>query len=156
MVRGAISAVALSMGVASLSLGWAADAVFPAGARDCALITPPAESGVFVTPGGILLIYPRNASVPEDFTGCRTIWVVRGTGDWPLLTRLYFQAGRLSRVQRFDGRGGTQAQISCSLPTEEKGCGGLEDNPLTALRVPTWPRICLNQPGLPVCGRDPE
>lgn len=127
----------------------------PADARYCALQVPPPEAGAWVTPGGFLLAFPRNGDVARDYTGCRTLWVVRGTGETPLLMRLYFHGGRLAIVQAHDGRGGPEIRL-CGLPSSDPACAGLADNPLLALDLPTWPRACVEQPDLAACAGDPE
>ena len=64
----------------------------------------PADAGTYVTPGGFLLVWPRNAGFARDYSGCRTLWVMQSADDTPLLMRLYFRSGRLEAVQGFDGR----------------------------------------------------
>lgn len=127
----------------------------PADARHCALQTPPPDAGAYVTPGGFLLAFPRNSGVGRDYTGCRTLWVVQGPDDTPLLMRLYFRGGRLAVAKAQDGRGGREVR-RCVLPSTDRACAGLQDNPLVALDLPTWPRICTEQPDEPACAQDRE
>jgi hypothetical protein len=127
----------------------------PADGRHCALQAPPPEAGAYATPGGFLLAFPRNGGVGRGYTGCRTLWVVQGPGDTPLLMRLYFRGGRLTVAEAHDGRGGLEVR-RCVLPSADRACSGLQDNPLAALDLPTWPRICTEQPELPACTQDPE
>lgn len=133
----------------------AAAAGMPADGRHCALTQPPADAGAYATPGGFLLVWPRNAGFGRDYSGCRTLWVMQSADDTPLLMRLYFRGGRLEAAQGFDGRGGQSAR-TCVRPFDAPGCGGIADNPLTAPDLPTWPRICTEQPDHAVCRRDPE
>lgn len=127
----------------------------PADGRHCALEAPPQEAGAYVTPGGFLLAFPRNSAVGRDYTGCRTLWVVQGPDDTPLLMRLYFRGGRLAVAEAQDGRGGGEVR-RCVLPSTDRACAGLQDNPLVALDLPTWPRVCTEQPDEPACAQDPE
>lgn len=127
----------------------------PADGRHCALQAPPPDAGAYVTPGGFLLAFPRNRGVGRDYTGCRTLWVVQGPDDTPLLMRLYFRGGRLAVAEAQDGRGGREVR-RCVQPSTDRACAGLQDNPLVALDLPTLPRICTEQPDEPACAQDPE
>lgn len=149
-VAGILTALAL----ASPCLG--AEPAIPPGAPHCALKAPPAAAGAYGTPGGFLLVHPRNDALPADFTGCKSLWVVRGAGDVPLLMRLYFRGGALAVAEGYDGRGGRQPVGVCGVSEPRAECAGMGDNPLTALHLPTWPRACMEQPELAACARDPE
>ncbi|EGK71532.1 hypothetical protein METUNv1_02221 [Methyloversatilis universalis FAM5] len=147
--------IRLLLSCACLSWLSVAAAGIPADGRHCGLTRPPADAGAYVTPGGFLLVWPRNAGFARDYSGCRTLWVMQSADDTPLLMRLYFPGGRLEAVQGFDGRGGQSAR-TCVRPFDAPGCGGIEGNPLTAPDLPTWPRLCTEQPEHPACRRDPE
>jgi hypothetical protein len=147
--------ILLLTGLTALPVTMAAAAGIPADGRHCALQAPPPDAGAYATPGGFLLAFPRNSGVGRDYTGCRTLWVVQGPDDTPLLMRLYFRGGRLAVAEARDGRGGSEVR-RCVLPSTDRACAGLEDNPLVALDLPTWPRVCIEQPDEPACAQDPE
>ena len=42
----------------------------------CAHASVPENAGVVATPGGFMLVHPRNADLPDDCTGCKTLWVM--------------------------------------------------------------------------------
>ncbi|WP_018413299.1 hypothetical protein [Methyloversatilis thermotolerans] len=121
----------------------------------CALQVPPADAGAYVTPGGFLLVHPRSAAMGRGYTGCRTIWVVQSDDDMPLLMRVHFRAGRPVAVDGYDGRGG-QTVRRCDLPSSQPACAGLDDHPLLAPDLPTWPRVCVDRPELPACRAAPQ
>jgi len=122
----------------------------------CALAAPPAEAGAYVTPGGFLLIHPRNAALADDYSGCKQVWIMRAPGDTPLLMRLRFERGRRVMAEAFDGRGGTAARARCAASDASPACAGLADNPMAQLHVPTWPRVCAEDADRPECAQAPE
>lgn len=122
----------------------------PAGGKHCQVERPPADAGALATPGGFLLVHPRNAGVTPDYTGCRTLWVMQAPDDTPLFLRVYFVQGKASRISVWDGRGGQQAE-HCTMPD----CKGIDDNELIALDLPTWPRSCAERPDPKLC-RKPQ
>jgi len=146
--------VVLLAGGASVSAR--ADPDGDAGAPNCALMRPPADAGVYVTPGGFLLVHPRNAALSETYTGCKQVWVMRPPGDAALLMRVYFEQGRRTSAQAFDGHGGQTPVADCKLGDRSASCAGLDDNPLAALYLATWPRRCADDADKPECARDPE
>jgi hypothetical protein len=123
--------------------------------RHCALTQPPAAAGAYVTPGGFLLVYPRNAEIGERYSGCRLIWVMQEAAFTPLLLRAQYRRGVLYRVQGYDGRGGDNA-TTCTLPTTDPACAGLASHELLVLNLPTWPRVCTVDPAAAACRADPE
>lgn len=134
----------------------AAQASIPADGHACRLSEPPIDSGAYATPGGFLLVYPRNAGITPDYTGCKTIWVARGPRETPLVMRLYFSRGRLGVAEAHDV-GTTGAPLAvCAATSKVPKCAGLHDNPLAALKLPTWPRACMEQPELAVCRGEPN
>ncbi len=128
----------------------------PSAAPGCGVDAPPPDAGAYVTPGGFLLVYPRNAALPDNYSGCKTLWVVQGPGSLPRLMRLYFREGRLTAAEAYDGRGGGAPSATCSAPFDAPGCEGVADSPLTALRLATWPRLCIDNADAPACSAEPE
>ncbi len=122
----------------------------------CSLRQPPAGAGAYVTPGGFLLIHPRNAALPDDYSGCKQVWIMRAPGDTPLLMQLHFERGTRVMAQVFDGRGGAVPSARCAANDTEGACAGLAGNPLGQLHVPTWPRICAEDAERPECAQAPE
>jgi hypothetical protein len=90
-------------------------AQIPAG-PNCTIDQPPADAGAYVTPGGFLLVYPRNASLPDDYTGCKMAWVVDAPDRFHRLMILYFERGKLRVAQGYDGRSENQLRATCKLP----------------------------------------
>ncbi|MBP6900694.1 MAG: hypothetical protein KBC73_11425 [Burkholderiaceae bacterium] len=127
-------------------------------AASCRQLQPPADAGVAATPGGFVLVHPRNADLPAQYSGCRTLWVMQSEDRLPLLMRVHFQQGRAVAVEAFDGRGDApQAPPRrCSIPSGERACAGVEQHPFVARQLPTWPRICAVEPQRPVCQGDPQ
>lgn len=125
-------------------------------APNCAVDEPPSDAGAFATPGGFLLVHPRNADLSDSYTGCKVVWVVAAPDRFHRLATLYFERGELRIAQAYDGRGGKQPRATCTLPGTAPGCGGLEGNPLAALKLPTWPRKCMAPTDAPECAKEPE
>jgi len=99
---------------------WGTEADIPSRALNCSLTAPPRDAGVYVTPGGFLLVHPRNASLPRDYTGCKSIWVMDSPDHVPLYVRLYFEQGRL-RLARTFGRDGAPAATCARLGPLARG-----------------------------------
>ena len=138
-----------------LLAGAAAESIPPA-APACSVDAPPPDAGAYVTPGGFLLVYPRNAALTSDYTGCKTLWVMKGPESLPRLMRLYFRVGRLAAAEVFDGRGGRMPTTTCFAPFDAPGCQGIAASPLAALRLVSWPRLCVDNADAPVCSEEPE
>jgi hypothetical protein len=141
--------------------------VIPANASYCALKEPPAEAGVAVTPGGFVMVYPRNAGLSDTFTGCKLMWIVDGTKLLRYAT-LYFKSGKLAIAAAHDMRGDPdKLNAACAFPagksllpksgqkTSDAGCTGFAEDSFYALRLPTWPRACLTDASARVCQEDP-
>jgi hypothetical protein len=128
----------------------------PRGSPNCALVEPPEAAGAYATPGGFLLVYPRNAQLPNDYTGCKSIWLVDTFERTPLLMTGYFEQGRLRIARVFEGRGESKPRVTCVLSTGGETCKDVESNPLANLYLPTWPKACMTQPDLPVCIKEPD
>ena len=123
-------------------------------APNCTVDRPPPDGGLYATPGGFLLVHPRNAALSDRYTGCKTLWVVDAPDRVIRLMILYFENGRLRVVRAFDKEGSIRG--TCTLPGTAPGCEGVESNPLTALQLPTWPRSCMDRPTDPQCAKDPD
>jgi len=139
----------------------------PRDAAHCALAAPPADAGIAVTPGGFVIVHPRNAALGAKYTGCKTMWADANPGTWKRFATLYFEEGQLRRVVAQDPRDGS-IRGACGLPlghslpphgasdVEDTACEGVRDEPFYGLRLPTWPRACATQPDRPVCRADPS
>ncbi len=125
-------------------------------APNCAVDQPPPDAGAFGTPGGFLLVHPRNAGIPDAYTGCKGIWVVHAPDRFYRLLTLYFERGDLRIAQVYDGRGGNQLRATCIWPGAAPQCDSARSNPVAALRLPTWPRDCMTRPDAPHCTKEPD
>ena len=123
---------------------------------NCAVDQPPPDAGAYATPGGFLLVYPRNASLSDDYTGCKMAWVVDAPDRFHRLMILYFERGKLRVAQGYEGRGSNQLRATCKLPDAAPECVGVESHPLSALKLPTWPRSCMTRPDAPQCKKEPD
>lgn len=47
-------------------------AQIPAGPT-CTVDRPPPDAGLYATPGGFLMVHPRNAALSDGYTGCKTL-----------------------------------------------------------------------------------
>jgi hypothetical protein len=132
----------------------APSAPIPAQAPNCALAAPPESAGAYVTPGGFLLVHPRNKELAADYTGCKTLWVEQAEDHTPLLARLYFDHGTLRLGEFYDPDGALRTR--CSVPDTAPECSDMAANPLAALHLPTWPRSCTRDADRPECAADPD
>jgi hypothetical protein len=123
-------------------------------APNCAVDQPPPDAGIYVTPGGFLLVHPRNAGLSDRYTGCKVLWVAAAPDRFILLATLYFEQGRLRVAHSYDKEGASRG--TCTLPGQSPGCEGVESNPLSALRLPTWPRSCMDRPSDSHCAKEPD
>ena len=142
--------------------------VLPVKAMHCALREPPAQAGIAATPGGFVMVYPRNAALTDTFTGCKLLWIVDGAKTKRFAT-LYFKNGQLAFGAAHDSRDElSKLTGACAFPegksllleggraTSNAGCAGFADDSFYALRVPTWPRSCLADWGAAACVADPR
>ncbi|MFN8571252.1 MAG: hypothetical protein U0132_04290 [Gemmatimonadaceae bacterium] len=145
----------------------AVDSLIPRNATNCSISSPPTSAGVVVSPGGFVIVFPRNDALTEAYTGCKHLWIA-DTGRTPRLATLYFEQGQLRRALAHDVRDPAGAvEGACSFPEgrsllptvgrrfDDAACGGVVEEPLYGLRVPTFPRSCMTTPDAPVC-RDPH
>ncbi len=144
------------------------DSLVPPGAPNCRVETPPAAAGIAGTPGGFLIVFPRNDAIPDRYTGCKVLWIA-DTDRTPRLATLYFERGQLARAVSHDVRDPSGAvEGACALPEGksllpnagrrygDEACRGFSGEALYALRLPTWPRTCMTKPDAPVCTADPR
>lgn len=129
---------------------------FPAD-PSCQRMEPPGDAGAVATPGGFMLVHPRNDRIRDDYSGCKTLWIY----DDPDMPRrwatLLFQRGRLIRAVIWHRDAPDRADRVCdrSRPDSEP-CSGMEGNELVALRLASWPRVCMSDPDRKECQGDPR
>ena len=140
----------------------------PRDAPNCAFEAPPADAGIAVTPGGFVIVHPRNAALSAKYTGCKSMWVDSNPGDWQRFATLYFENGQLRRVVAQDARQRGAIRGACGFPlgnslmpgaprdVADPACAGVRDEPFYGLHLPTWPRACATQPDRPACRADPS
>lgn len=144
------------------------DALLPAGAPNCRVVVPPDAAGIVVSPGGFILVHPRNDALGDGYTGCKVLWVV-DVDRTPRLATLYFERGTLRRAIAHDVRDPSGApEGACAFPEGrsllpnsgrrlgDAACQGFTGESLYALRLPTWPRRCMATPEAAVCKADPR
>ena len=156
-VWGAIALVAL----ASMQAAHAAQPGLPE-AASCTHATAPDDAGLVATPGGFMLVHPRNAELPDDYTGCKTLWVMDVDPTPWRWARLWFRNGRLQRV--VSATRDASAPRVCDMPgaappvghAPAPACEGLDDHPWIALRLPSWPRACAAESPPVACEGAPE
>lgn len=130
---------------------------FPA-EPSCQAMEVPADAGTVVTPGGFMLVHPRNDRIVDDYTGCKTLWIY----DDPEVPRrwatLRFVRGELVRAVIWRRDAQDVADRVCDRPASAQApdCSGVEGNELVALRLPSWPRACMTDPDREECAQDPH
>ena len=80
--------------VCLLPFGAAAADLIPKSAPHCGVELPPATSGENSTHAILIKVFPRKASVGNDYTGCQTMWIQRGI-DWEKFSVMHFVQGKL-------------------------------------------------------------
>lgn len=167
--RLAAGAIALLLLIPSASRAQSVpDSLIPSMATHCRVTTPPASAGLAVTPGGFVLVFPRNDAIGERYTGCKMLWIV-DTDRTSRLATLYFERGELARALAHDVRDPAGAVTgACAFPAarsllpnagarfDDGACKGITGESLYALRVATWPRSCMTTPEAKVCTEDPR
>jgi len=144
------------------------DALLPAQAANCRLTKPPDAAGIVGSPGGFIIVHPRNDAITDRYTGCKVLWIA-DVNDTPRLATLYFEEGTLRRAVAHDIRDATGApEGACAFPEGrsllpgsgrrlgDAACQGFAGESLYALRVPTWPRSCMTKPDAAVCRGEPR
>jgi hypothetical protein len=142
--------------------------VIPLGEPNCSVDVPPASAGLAATPGGFVMVHPRNPALPANYTGCKMLWIVDGDRMLRYAT-LYFKAGKLRTAAAHDIRDrGAKLDAACAFPegksllpgagrkVPDSGCKGFAADEFYGLHLPTWPRTCLTAPDSAVCQKDPE
>lgn len=145
----------------------ALSSLIPRDAPNCRVSSPPASAGLAVSPGGVVIVFPRNDGIAEQYTGCKHLWIA-DTERTPRLATLYFEGGQLARAVAHDVRDPSGAvEGACSFPDgrsllptsgrrfDDKACRGIVEEALYSLRVPTYPQSCMAKPDAPAC-RDPH
>ena len=140
----------------------------PPQSTHCALTAPPAQAGIAGTPGGFVMVFPRNDALKDNFTGCKLLWVVDVDRMMRFAT-LYFRNGKLAVAIAHDVRDSAGAIAgACALPEgksllpkvgrqiSDDACKGFAEDSFYALRLPTWPRSCLTDSKAAVCAADPR
>lgn len=160
--------VLLLMFLANAAMAQFAHEVIPASALHCADDKPPAASGLAGTPGGFVIIHPRNDALTKQYTGCKMMWVVNGERHQKFAT-LYFKDGVLAvaaahRVRDASG----QLDGACAYPEgkslfpdagrriSDSGCVSLAKEAFYGLYLPTWPLTCLTDPKAVICQQEPR
>ena len=142
--------------------------VVPSTEPNCAIDIPPAAAGIVATPGGGVMVYPRNDALPKQYTGCKSLWVVDGE-QFRRMATLYFKGGHLVTAATHDTRDASgKLDAACAFPKgksllpnagrqfTDARCGGFVHEPLYHLHLPTWPRSCLVDADVAICKRDPQ
>ena len=142
--------------------------LLPARATHCALSDAPEQAGLVATPGGFVMVFPRNDALTDSFTGCKVLWIVDGVKLRRFAT-LYFKSGKLAIAAAHDIRGDPgKVTGACAFPegksllpkdgppSRDASCSGFSGEAFYALRVPTWPRRCLTDVDAAVCKADPR
>ncbi len=135
---------------------------------NCAVESPPAAAGIAATPGGFVMVYPRNDALPKQYTGCKAMWVVDGERFRRMAT-LYFKDGNLVTGAAHNTRDVSgKLDGACAFPEgksllpnagrqiKDTGCGGFARDPFYDLHLPTWPRSCLTDPNAAICQQAPR
>ncbi len=142
--------------------------VVPVSAPHCSLTAPPADAGIAATPGGFVMVFPRNAQVSDTFTGCKTLWIV-DTDEIRRFATLYFAGGKLKTAVAHNSRDpAAPLDGACAFPEgrsllptsgrqiEDSACRGFTEDSFYGLRLATWPRLCLTDEKAAVCRQDPR
>lgn len=137
-------------------------ALFPSD-PSCAVLHAPPEAGAVVTPGGFLLVHPRNARLPAHYSGCKTLWIMDTDPAPRRWSTLWFREGRLQRAVLWQREAPQVVDRVCDMPggtppgaTAAEPCTGVEGNALMALFLPSWPRACTVDTTLAACAGEPE
>jgi hypothetical protein len=160
--------LALAMAVAPTCGAQSLRDIIPDSALNCAVTTPPRNAGVVVTPGGFVLVYPRNDAISDRYTGCKVPWVADADRVRRIAT-LYFASGVLARAVAHDVRDANGAiDAACDLTTgrsllpragrraTDTVCRATPRDALYALRLASLPRECLVDPDAAPCKAEPR
>jgi len=163
-----VLSLALVVAVATPASAQVVADLVPAQATHCALTAPPAQAGIAGTPGGFVMVFPRNDALTDNFSGCKLLWVV-DVDRMRRFATLYFRNGKLAIAIAHEVRDSTGAIAgACALPEgksllpnsgrqiSDAACKGFTEDSFYALRLPTWPRSCLTDTRAAVCVADPR
>lgn len=165
MIRPCLAALLL---LPAVSLAQVASDVIPNSAPHCAVDQPPAQSGIAATPGGFVMVYPRNDAIGKQYTGCKLMWIVDGERR-PRFATLYFKNGELAIAAAHNVRDTAgRLDAACAFPEgksllpdagrqiKDAGCSSLSKEAFYALNLPTWPSSCLTDVKAAICQQDPR
>jgi len=140
----------------------------PADAPNCAVAAPPVNSGAAVTPGGVMIVFPRNNRIAADYTGCKHLWVMQSDTAVGRFVTTYFKQGKLAVAVAHDNRSATGAVVGvCTFPggksvfpktgaAADRACLGVPAEYYGALRMPTFARECVANPKAKGCTDKPS
>ena len=161
-------AIAMFMFSSGASLAQFANDFIPAAAPNCAIEKPPAAAGLAATPGGFVMVYPRNDALRKQYTGCKIMWIVNGE-RYQRFATLYFKDGELTIAAAHNVRDASgRLDGACAFPEgksllpnagqqiKDTGCAGSRNEAFYRLYLPTWPSTCLTDTKAAVCQQDPR
>jgi hypothetical protein len=163
--------IALVMFASNAAQAQLAGDVIPAAAPNCAIETPPPAVGLAATPGGFVMVFPRNDALPKQYTGCKLMWIVGNVSgeQRQRFVTLYFEDGKLSIAAAHNTRDPAgRLDGACAFPAgksllpnagrafKDPACAGSANEPFYQLHLPTWPVVCLTDPKAAVCQQDPR
>ena len=140
----------------------------PVDAPNCAVTAPPANAGAAVTPGGVMVVFPRNSGITADYTGCKHMWVMQSDTAVGRFVTTYFKQGKLTVAVAHDSRSPTGEVVGvCTFPggksvfpktgpAADRACAGVTAEYYGALRMPTFPRECVANPKAKGCTDKPS
>lgn len=141
----------------------------PANAKHCDLKQPPADAGLIPIGGGFLVVYPRNAQLRDDHTGCKLLWIAETGNRFLKIATLYYKEGKLTLAATHAFRDSSEKLDGlCSFPAgkslmpdkgrqiKDAGCGGFSADAIYALRTPSYPRKCAEDTKAKECDADPQ
>jgi hypothetical protein len=168
VVKGVRYAATLLMLLPGAVLAQFAHDVIPATAPNCAVDKPAAESGLAATPGGFVVVHPRNDALTKQYTGCKAMWVVTGERHQRIAT-LYFKDGVLAVAAAHNMRDASgRLDGACAYPegksllpdagrqVKDSGCTSFAQDAFYGLYLPTWPMICLTDAKAAICQQEPR
>ncbi len=142
--------------------------IIPTAEPNCAIESPSAAAGIAATPGGFVMVHPRNDALTKQYTGCKIMWVINDD-RFPRMATLYFKSGQLVTAAAHNVRDASGAlDAACAFPEgksllpnagrqiKDAGCRGLTGESFYNLYLPTWPRSCLADPKATLCQQDPR
>lgn len=140
----------------------------PADGPNCAVNAPPANAGAAVTPGGVMVVFPRNSGITADYTGCKHLWVMQSDTAVGRFVTTYFKQGKLVVAVAHDNRSpkgevvgvctfpGGKSVFPKTGPAADRACAGVPAEYYGALRMPTFPRECVANPKAKGCTDKPS